>query len=120
MGTLVSLGGVMEAIACCNGCRGLSGLCNRAYIVPWLRCTPLLRPVHRSTNLLVLILVFSLLVFTVPTPTALVYSDLTSISTDDMSIAQAGLGPTFPTAVRVQNVAIAQIEHFLQKFKVDS
>ena len=108
----------MEAIVFCDRCRGMRVGWNRLYVLHSIRCTGLPRLLYRSSKLLILILVLSLFVFTVPTPTALVYSDLSSIPTGDATIAEAGLGPIFP-AIRTQDVAIAQVENFLQTFKVD-
>ena len=99
----------MQPIAFCNRCRGMRVGWNRRYILHCLACREWL---SKSSKLLILTVLVSILAFAFTTPSALVFSDQNS----EQAIQEASL---LATAVHSTDPAVQSMEAFLERFKVN-
>ena len=99
----------MQPIAICNRCRGMRVGWNRRYILHCLACREWL---SKSSKLLILTVLVSILAFAFTTPSALVFSDQNS----EQAIPEASL---LATAVHSTDPAVQSMEAFLESFKVN-
>jgi hypothetical protein len=99
----------VQAIAFCSRCRGMRVGWNGRYILHCMTCKEW---VSKSSKLLILTIVLSVLVLGFPTPSAFVFSG----SGAGQPIEEAGL--QIPVALP-SNPAVTAIETFLKKYDVD-
>ena len=99
----------MQAIAFCSRCRGMRVGWNGRYILHCMTCKEW---VSKSSKLLILTMVLSVLVLGFPTPSAFVFSGPGSVQ----AIEEAGF--QIPLALP-SNPAVTAIETFLKKYDVD-
>ena len=98
----------MQSIAFCYRCRGMRVGWNQRYIVHSLVCKEW---VSKSSKLLILTVLLSILVFTFQTPGSFVFSDLN---------ADQAVGPVLvASVVPIPATAVAAMEAFLEKYNID-
>lgn len=99
----------MQPVAFCTRCRGMRVGLNARYLIHCLRCK---QWVSQSSKLLILTLLLSILVFSLQTPSAFVFSDLNPDQAQDSAAQASAVSPSDP--------AVAAIETFLEKYGVKS
>src|SRR5437867_8212454 len=98
----------MERVAFCNRCRGMTVGWNRRYIVHRLRCK---QWISTSSKLLILTVLASILMFTVQTPGAFVFSNQEPV---------LGSRAVRASVVSLETPAIGAMEAFLKKHQVSN
>jgi soluble lytic murein transglycosylase-like protein len=99
----------MQPIAFCNRCRGMRVGCNRRYIAHCLICRELL---SRSSKIMILMVVISVIVLAFSAPGALVLSDQNAEQTIQEATVEAA-------SVAAEDPAATGIEGLLNRYKVD-
>src|SRR5262249_12952225 len=102
-------GGKVQSIAFCSRCRGMKVGWNARYILHCMSCKEWM---SKSSKLLILTIVLSVLVLGFPTPSAFVFSGPGAVH----AIEEAGL--QIPVALS-SSPAVTAIESFLRKNDVD-
>ncbi len=99
----------MQPIAFCNQCRGMRVGWNRRYMVHCLICKDWL---SKSSKLLILTVLVSILILAFSTPSAFVFSDLNPVpSVHEAPVEAAGINRPDPS--------VAVIDAFLDRYQVD-
>ena len=102
----------MQSIAFCSRCRGMRVGWNARYVLHSVMCKQLL---SKSSKLLVLTGLLSILVLGFPTPSAFVFSGQNA----PQGIQQAGFDIPLLPAAPAKDVAVTVMEGFLKKYQVN-
>src|SRR6516165_2121059 len=104
----------MQSIAFCSRCRGMKVGWNARYILHCMVCKELF---SKSSKLLILTILLSIMVLGFPTPSAYVFSG----QTPSQSVQEAGFDiPILPAAMPKTDAAVTSMEGFLKKYEVDA
>lgn len=102
----------MQPIAFCSRCRGMRVGWNGRYILHYLTCKEWL---SKSSKLLILTILLSVMVLGFPTPSAYVFSRSGSVQ----AVEEAGLQMPATLPSSPENPAVTSLEYFLKKYDVD-
>ena len=100
----------MQPVAFCERCRGMTVGWNRRYIVHWVSCR---QWTSKSCKLLMLSVLVTVLVFTIQTPSALLFSGLVLQPSFHNPVVRASV-------VSLKNSAVTIMEAFLERHRVNS
>jgi Transglycosylase SLT domain len=100
----------MQIIAFCSRCRGMKVGWNARYVLHCLTCKEW---VSKSSKLLILTMLLSVLVLGFPTPSAYVFSGQNPV----LGVQEAGFDVT--PIFHATDAAVSAMEGFLQKYEVD-